>query len=228
MAAPDAELTALLDKFVRVRLVQMGGVDLELYQFDPLLSWSLFFMNGNKTIYGRFGTASPQANRNKRDSNNNHTMAGLKAALKGALRIHDQYMADRGELSKRLAQKTGPKPLWRYAEKTPAARKYRRIEILICLGQIVCANQGGRVDAAQHAEFRGAPGILGPAEPGLLSLCGPFIRFAQECAAAVCAHRRAGASGGCANINPGSVPLLMALPLEQRRFRIREGGGFQK
>ncbi len=55
----DAELDALLDKFVRVRLVQMGGVDLNVYQFDPLLSWSLFFMNGDKTIYGRFGTASP-------------------------------------------------------------------------------------------------------------------------------------------------------------------------
>jgi len=127
-AQNDPELKALLDKFVKVRLVQMGGVDLEIFQFDPLLSWSLFFMNGDKTIYGRFGTASPQAKRSKRDSNNNHTMAGLKAALKNALEIHDAYMADRGALAKRLAKKTGPKPLWRYAEKTPAAKKYGRLK----------------------------------------------------------------------------------------------------
>ncbi len=128
MAANQAsELEALLDKFVRVRLVQMGGVDLNIFQFDSLLSWSLFFMNGDKTIYGRFGTASPQANRSKRDSNDSHTLTGMRAALKGALAVHDQYMTDREAMGKRLAQKTGPKPLWRYAEKTPAAKKYGRM-----------------------------------------------------------------------------------------------------
>ena len=101
---PDSELKALTDRFVCVRLVQMGGVDLGIYQFDPFLAWAVFFMNGDKTIYGRFGTASPQSNRNKLDSNNNHTLSGLKAALKKALEVHDQYVADRGALSKRLAQ----------------------------------------------------------------------------------------------------------------------------
>ena len=33
-ANQDPELSALLDRFVRVRLVQMGGVDLNIYQFD--------------------------------------------------------------------------------------------------------------------------------------------------------------------------------------------------
>jgi len=112
---------------VRVRLVQMGGVDLNIFQFDPLLSWSLFFMNGNKTIYGRFGTASPQAKRSKKDSNDNHTLTGMKAALKGALAVHDRYMADRDAMGKRLASKTGPKPLWRYVEKTPQAKRYKRM-----------------------------------------------------------------------------------------------------
>jgi hypothetical protein len=124
----DRELGALLDGFVRVRLVQMGGVDLNVYQFDPLLSWSLFFMNGDKTIYGRFGTASPQAKRSERDSNSSHTLAGMKAALQAALTVHDQYMADREAMGKRLAPKTGPRPPWRYAEKTPAAKKHGRMK----------------------------------------------------------------------------------------------------
>jgi hypothetical protein len=123
----DPELTDLLDRFVRVRLVQMGGVDLNVFQFDPLLSWSLFFMNGDQTIYGRYGTASPRAKRSQRDSNDNHTLAGMKAALRGALAVHDAYMADRAAMGKRLAAKTGPKPPWRYAEKSPAARKYGRM-----------------------------------------------------------------------------------------------------
>ena len=127
-AQRDPELKTLLDKFVCVRLVQMGGVDLALFQFDPLLAWSVFFMNGDKTIYGRFGTASPQAKRNRLDSNTNHTTAGLKAALGAALETHAAYKAEPDAWRKRLAAKVGPKPLWRYAEKTPAAKKYGRLE----------------------------------------------------------------------------------------------------
>ena len=55
----EEELDGLLQKFVCVRLIQMGGVDLSVFQFDPFLSWSVFLMNGDKTIYGRLGTASP-------------------------------------------------------------------------------------------------------------------------------------------------------------------------
>ena len=59
----DKELDALLKKFVCVRMVQMGGVDLNVFQFDPFQTWSVFMMNGDKTIYGRYGSASPQSNR---------------------------------------------------------------------------------------------------------------------------------------------------------------------
>jgi hypothetical protein len=127
-ANTDPELKFLLNEFVRVRLVQMGGVDLNVFQFDPLLSWSLFLMNGDKTIYGRYGTASPRAKRSQRDSNDSHTLAGLKAALKRALLVHVEYTTDRGAMGKRLARKTGPEPLWRYAEKTPAAKKHGRMQ----------------------------------------------------------------------------------------------------
>jgi serine protease Do len=124
----DPELKDLLDKYVCVRLVQMGGVDLATFQADPHLSWSVFLMNGDKTIYGRYGRASPQAKRDKADSNPNHTLAGLKAALRKGLEIHAARAADPKAWAPRLAPKTGQPPLWRFAEKTPAARKYKRLK----------------------------------------------------------------------------------------------------
>ena len=36
----DAELKKLTEQFVCVRRVQMGGVDLSVFQFDPFLSWA--------------------------------------------------------------------------------------------------------------------------------------------------------------------------------------------
>lgn len=128
VAREDEELNGLLDAFVCVRVVQMGGVDLGTFQFDPLVSWSVFLMNADKTIYGRFGTASPQANRNKSDSNPNHTVAGLKAALRRALQIHRLYGKMRKDWTSRLAGKTGTPPPWRHAETSPAARKYKRLK----------------------------------------------------------------------------------------------------
>ena len=117
----------MLDEFVCVRAVQMGGVDLSLFQFDPFLSWAVLFLNADKTIYGRYGSAHPHAKRSKKDSNPSHTVAGLRAALDGALEVHRAYAADPGTWSQKLAAKTGPAPRWKFAEKTPAARKYKRM-----------------------------------------------------------------------------------------------------
>ena len=66
----------------------MGGVDPAGFHFDPFLSWSLFFMNGDKTIYGRFGRAHPNSKMGKKDSNPNHTLDGMKAALRKARESH--------------------------------------------------------------------------------------------------------------------------------------------
>ena len=125
--SPNPELSKLLDSFVCVRLVQMGGVDLWQFEFDPFLSWSLFFMNADKTIYGRFGTASPLTKRNKKDSNPNHSSLGLFAAMLGALALHRDYSSDPEGYAKRFASKTGPKPRWKTIESNPAARKYKRL-----------------------------------------------------------------------------------------------------
>ena len=124
----DPALARLMEKFVCVRLVQMGGVDLSLFQFDPFLSWAVMFLNADKTVYGRFGTAHPQAKRSKKDSNTNHTLAGLRAALTKALEIHAGYEAEPKTWKPRLAGKTGAPPPWRHAEQTPAAKKYKRLK----------------------------------------------------------------------------------------------------
>ena len=130
VARDDPELKQLLEKFVTVRCVQMGGVDLDLFQFDPMLSWSVFFLNGDKTIYGRFGSAHTDAKRSKKDSNRNHTLAGLKAAMQGALSSHESYTKYPGRWKRRvaatLAGKQGTPWPWKHAEKTPAARKHKR------------------------------------------------------------------------------------------------------
>jgi len=124
----DPELKALMDQFVCVRRVQMGGVDLNVFQFDPFVSWSIFFMRADKTIYGRFGTASPQAKRSVADSNPNHGLAGLKAVMRRALAFHADYAKDPAHWKTMLAAKTGSPPPWRFAEKTPAAKKYGRLK----------------------------------------------------------------------------------------------------
>ena len=104
-------------------MIQMGGVDLSVFQFDPFLSWSVFFMNADKTIYGRYGTASPKTRRNKPDSNPNHTTQGLKASLRRALEVHAAYTKDPEGYGKKLSGKTGPAPTWKTPERSPAARR---------------------------------------------------------------------------------------------------------
>src|SRR5437660_2008472 len=47
-----------MDKFVCVRLVQANALDLALFQFDYDITFAVFFMNGDRTIYGRYGSRS--------------------------------------------------------------------------------------------------------------------------------------------------------------------------
>lgn len=124
----DAELRQLLDRFVPVRMIQMGGVDLDTFQFDPHLSWSLFFMNGDKTIYGRYGTTHPNTKRSEKDSNPTPSLAGMKAAMRKALEIHEGYGKDPREWTPALKGKTGKPVRWRFTEKNPAAKKYGRLK----------------------------------------------------------------------------------------------------
>lgn len=103
------EIKELLDQFVCVRLIQMKGVDLDIFQFDFDMSWSGIFMNADNTVYGRYGTRAPH------DPMAYNSMASLKRALRGALEIHQGYPGNKGSLRGKQA-KPGR---WRRPEDMP-------------------------------------------------------------------------------------------------------------
>ena len=107
-----------MDKFVAVRLVQANSLDLELFQFDYDLTFAVFFMNADKTIYGRYGSRSSQ-----KDAAKEISMEGFRKALEAALELHRNYPANKAL----LAGKSGAKPKFSLPEEYPSLRgKYRR------------------------------------------------------------------------------------------------------
>ena len=100
---------------MRVRVVQGNGMDLSLFQFDYDLTFAVFFMNADKTIYGRFGTRAEYENAAKDIS-----IEGFKLALEGALALHEGYPENKAA----LAAKTGPEPVKKTPEAFPALLRY--------------------------------------------------------------------------------------------------------
>jgi hypothetical protein len=98
----NKRLSELLDKFVCVRAVEMEGVDLSLFQFDYDNTWQAFFLNGDRTIYGRYGTRASSG----ADLGVDVSIEGFCKALEGALEIHAGYPANKAS----LAGKRGPAP----------------------------------------------------------------------------------------------------------------------
>jgi hypothetical protein len=106
------EVEDLLDKFVCVRVVQGNNLDLALFQFDYDQSFHAFFLNADRTVYGRFGT------RSARQEEEDMTMLGLRQAMLGALALHDGYPANRQQ----LAGKQGHPVEYRVPEELPALK----------------------------------------------------------------------------------------------------------
>ncbi len=79
-----------MDQFVCVRIVQANALDLSLFQFDYDLTFAAFFMNADKTIYGRFGTRS-----DTKDATRDISIEGFRKALVSALEWHKQYPANK-------------------------------------------------------------------------------------------------------------------------------------
>ena len=104
-----------MEQFVRVRMVQGNGMDLSLFQFDYDLTFAAFFMNADKTIYGRFGTRAEYENAAKDIS-----IEGFKQALEAALALHEGYPENKAV----LAGKTGPEPIKKTPEAFPALLRY--------------------------------------------------------------------------------------------------------
>jgi serine protease Do len=88
----------------------MWGIDLSRFQFDGNLTWAIFFMNADKTIYGRYGSRSAF------DAMQDISFEGFKKSAQAALALHTAYPSNRAS----LAGKTGAKPDWQSAEQFPA------------------------------------------------------------------------------------------------------------
>jgi serine protease Do len=85
-------------------------MDLNLFQFDKELTWACFFMNADKTLYGRYGTRADH-----KDPAKYVSVDGLKKALQGALELHAAYPGNKAS----LAGKTGEKAPWPVPERIP-------------------------------------------------------------------------------------------------------------
>lgn len=94
----DPVIRPLLEQFVCVRQVATNGLDLNLFQYDTDQSFAVFFLNADKTIYGRFGTRS-----HRTEWMGDVSLKGLALALQAALDLH----ADYANVKDSLAGKTG-------------------------------------------------------------------------------------------------------------------------
>ncbi len=92
----------------------MNGVDLRLFQFDFDQTWCVFFLNADRTIYGRYGTRA-----GNRDRSTTHiSVASLKKSLQRALELHQGFPANKNQ----LAGKIGRDPEFRFAQQIPGLK----------------------------------------------------------------------------------------------------------
>ncbi len=83
-----------MDQFVSVRMIQMNGVDLETFQFDFDMTFAVFFMNADKTIYGRYGSRSDM-----KEAQREISLDSLAAALEEALALHKGFPANKAAIA---------------------------------------------------------------------------------------------------------------------------------
>jgi membrane-associated protease RseP (regulator of RpoE activity) len=74
----------LADKFVRVRLTRLDGVDLNLFEFDYDLTLMVFFLNAEGKIYARYG------GRDALSADGRQSPAGLRYTMQSVLAMHDR------------------------------------------------------------------------------------------------------------------------------------------
>ena len=82
-----------MDRFICVRLVQANALDLTLFQFDYDLTFAAFFLNGDRTVYGRYGSRS-----DRKDATKDMSLEGFREALEAALMLHQGYPANKASL----------------------------------------------------------------------------------------------------------------------------------
>ena len=83
-----------MDQFVSVRIVQANGLDLNRFQFDYDLTFSVFLMNADMTLYGRYGSRSE-----RHDAVKDMSIEGFGKTLAAALELHKNYPSNRKTLA---------------------------------------------------------------------------------------------------------------------------------
>lgn len=144
----DAELQKLEQQFVCVRLVQMKGVDLRIFQFDYDQSWAAFFLNADSTIYGRYGTRGGD----KKNAANFISVLSLKKAMERALALHNEYPRNKNQ----LAGKLGTKPMYAVPELIPSLQD-RALGDTTPQNCIHCHMVGERIRKLKYQEKKLSP-----------------------------------------------------------------------
>jgi hypothetical protein len=78
----DREIADLASEFVLARVVNMRGVNLDVFAFDYDLTWAAFFLGADEQVYGRFG------GRDAESADKYLALAALKHAMRAALEAH--------------------------------------------------------------------------------------------------------------------------------------------
>lgn len=101
-----------MDQFVCVRLVRAENLDLSIFKFDPDLSFAVFFLGPDMTVYGRYGTRSDFY-----DAERDISLEGLKKATEKALEWHK-----RSELKELFVAKKGAPAKYKTLADFPSTR----------------------------------------------------------------------------------------------------------
>lgn len=109
----DPKVQALMKQFVGVRVVQFNGTDLARFQFDYDMTFAMFLMNADGTIYGRFGSRSDM-----KEADREISIDGLGKTLAAALELHKGYPANKSS----FVAKTGPAPRFNRPEEYPSLK----------------------------------------------------------------------------------------------------------
>jgi hypothetical protein len=146
----DPEIKNLMEQFVRIRIIQGNGMNLSIFQFDYDLTFAVFFMNADMTIYGRFGSRSDH------EAMKDISMEGFRKALEAALELHREYPANKAA----LAGKRGPAPRFNVPEAYPSLKgkynPYLDYEGQVAKSCIHCHMIG----AAERQVFRSANQVI--------------------------------------------------------------------
>jgi hypothetical protein len=113
-------LEPLEKRFVCVRLLTINDIDLGMFQFDYDLTWCVFFLNADGTIYGRYGTRAGGG----KDSTTHVSVASFRKTMRRVLDLHRGYPANKAL----LAGKRGPKPEYRTPKEVPILERHHCIE----------------------------------------------------------------------------------------------------